>query len=308
MKIADSMCDAAISWYTRLSGATSASDWEAFIVWLEADVANARAYELVEHVDENLAGLKRDCAANDNSAYFSRRWPAMLGGGIVAGLVAMLAIPHLSPYMSSAVTQDIVTRAGEHRLVHIGPNTVTLNGDTHIVMTPGNTQRLKLIHGEARFRVQHDPAHPFVLVLGRGSVQDIGTVFNVVRDDSGVQVDIAEGSAAYTTPRGRLVASAGQSLRATADDSAVQMSHKDVALIGQWGGKQLSFRAERLDSVAREIARTTGIVLVVAPALADQRFTGTVQLAGASDAIAPRLASILGITAEHSAEGWQLKP
>ena len=46
--------DQAIAWHVR-QGGMSAADWQAFIAWLEADPAHARAFDRIALMDAALA-------------------------------------------------------------------------------------------------------------------------------------------------------------------------------------------------------------------------------------------------------------
>jgi transmembrane sensor len=117
-----------------------------------------------------------------------------------------VALPGSDPLPASCFN-EYTTAIGEQRPVPLPDgSTVTLNTNTDLFTCITAQERLvRLARGEAYFNVQHDP-RPFRVQSGRGSVQDIGTSFDVYRRPKDTQVSVIEGqvsvsdSAASATP------------------------------------------------------------------------------------------------------------
>src|SRR5712671_1200329 len=59
----------AVAWHLRLRGGAAAADWEAFVLWLEADPARSAAYDDVARADADLGPEAfPPIAANDDRA------------------------------------------------------------------------------------------------------------------------------------------------------------------------------------------------------------------------------------------------
>src|SRR6202034_3567232 len=72
---------------------------------------------------------------------------------------------------------------------------ITLGGDTKLVVRfAANVRTIKLDHGEAFFRVQHDPQRPFVVHAAGGTTTAVGTAFEVRQYANRVQVWVREGA------------------------------------------------------------------------------------------------------------------
>ena len=54
-------------------------------------------------------------------------------------------------------------------------------------------RNVKLIHGEAYFKVSRDPERPFYVYAGKGRVEAIGTEFSVRLNENEIDVTVAEG-------------------------------------------------------------------------------------------------------------------
>jgi transmembrane sensor len=71
---------------------------------------------------------------------------------------------------------------------------ITLGGDTKLaVRFTARVRTIELDHGEAFFRVQHDPQRPFVVHAAGGTTTAVGTAFEVRQYANRVQVWVREG-------------------------------------------------------------------------------------------------------------------
>jgi transmembrane sensor len=80
---------------------------------------------------------------------------------------------------------------------------LALNGGASIryISSDFNTNRkLELLRGEVFVKVKHDQQYPFVIDLGEVQARDIGTSFNVVRDQQDISVTVEEGEVALEQP------------------------------------------------------------------------------------------------------------
>jgi transmembrane sensor len=72
---------------------------------------------------------------------------------------------------------------------------ITLGGDTKLaVRFAAHVRTIELDHGEAFFRVQHDPQRPFVVHAAGGTTTAVGTAFEVRQYANRVQVWVREGA------------------------------------------------------------------------------------------------------------------
>lgn len=110
-------------------------------------------------------------------------------GGIAAALILAFAANYLffSHRLNRLVnkTASIEAPAGQHvRLALSDGTTVELNAKSKITYPPvfaGKERRVQL-EGEARFDVQHDHEHPFIVETFACDVEVRGTQFNVIAD------------------------------------------------------------------------------------------------------------------------------
>lgn len=304
----ETLREEAICWHVRIADG-SADDWEAFVDWLGADPAHAEAYDAIEAVDAEAGPAILEAqppmpqAANDDSPRPTRRW--WWGGGVAAS-VALAAIfgPGLvqrgDPY-------QVATLAGQTRTVALpSGDRIALNGNSSITLDHQNPRFAKLERGEAVFTIRHDPKAPFVVHVGEERIQDVGTVFNVVRDEDGVRVAVAEGSVLYNPESEAVTLAAGESLRDPGGNGAMIRTGVDPNAVGSWREGRLSYNATPLSLVAADLARAIGEKVKLDPVLESQRFTGTIKLDTDRARLFADLAILLNVRAEHSASGWKL--
>lgn len=180
---------------------------------------------------------------------------------------------------------------------------IELNTNTELeTQITKNSRSVRLIRGEAYFRIHHDETRPFVVVASGKRVTDLGTVFTV-RDDAGsVRVALLEGKASFDAGGKPVVMTPGDKIIATADRLTVSHDQPQtlVADLG-WRRGVVIFKRTSLAQVAAEFNRYNETKLVIAdPQIAELTVGGTfpannVELFG-------RMASeILGLHVVHRA-------
>jgi len=312
----------AVLWHIRLRDGDDVT-WDQFIAWLAEDPRHRIAYDRIEALDQALDPVLPDVmwreAANDTAddgrghalVRGARRggW-ALAGGLLVASLVAAVL---LGPSLASS-RYEVVTGPGDQRQIALdATTTIILNGSTRITLDRKDTRFAALTSGEALFKVHHDPVHPFTLALGDRRVEDIGTLFDVVRDTGGIRVAVAEGKVAYRTdgsgagPQGVPVA-AGQALSDPADNDTIRITPAPAGSVGGWRAGRLVFAGTALADVARDIGRSLGVRMTVAPAISRRPISGVITLAGRDGGQAQRLAAVLDITIVTGPDGWIMQP
>ena len=307
----------AIGWVLRLREA-GADDWQAFTSWLEADPRHAATYDRVSLADADaFEALRRNVRprsapiiAQSSAAYAARPSPPrrlLFGSVLAAALVASIGGGLL--LTQGADVYAVTTRPGEQRQLALADGTrVELNGDSRLLLDHRNPRFAELASGEANFTVTHNAGAPFELKTGEAVLRDVGTSFNVRRRGSVTEVAVAEGAVVYNPDHEAIMLARGDRLRDPDGSAAAERSHVAPGTVAQWRKGQLSFENERLEAVAAEISATSGVILTVAPRLADRRFTGSLALVDDHDALIRRLEPVLDVAAIKRGRGWRLVP
>ena len=224
---------------------------------------------------------------------------------MAAGLAA-LAIA--SPWMLSS-RYDVVTRPGEQRVVTLDAGTqATLNGATHVIFDHKDPRFASLVAGEALFQVRHDAGRPFILGVGGRRIQDIGTLFDVVRDTAQVRIAVAEGEVLYDPSHEAIKLSAGEALTAPLSQGPASITSTSAGEVGGWREGRLAYVGEPLSRVAAELSRALGVRIRVAPSLAGRPFSGALIFDRSHPEELRRLAPALNVALGATPDGWIMKP
>ena len=213
----------AIEWHVRLRDG-GPEDWNAFILWLEADPAHSDAYDRVKFADaaihpDMVPVVRSPVAANDESEEPARgHGPRGRIGFRAATLAAVaaifVAILVALPWLTAGPSRyEIATAAGERKNVELGEgSSAVLNGSTRLILDRDDARYAELAAGEATFTVRHDDARPFQVVAGDHRVLDAGTIFNLVHDRDRFSVEVIEGAVVYDPAGADVSLTAGQTL------------------------------------------------------------------------------------------------
>lgn len=305
--VTELIAEDARTWVIRLHDAAFA-DWDAFADWLEHDPAHLTAYNAALDTDATMAELFAQAPAPDlaqdvepEPAPSRGRFYWISGGAVAAALALVVGWTSLG---GPATRLEYATGPGEHREIALADGSkLVLNGATRVAMT--DTREAELIAGEALFEVRHDAAHPFVVKTGDAVLQDAGTVFNVVRDESGLRVAVAEGAVIYQPGANAVHLAPGDALSVPAS-GAPQLTRTVPADVGAWRGGQLVYRNATLDRVAADLSRNLGIRVRAGKGTEAIPFTGTLSTQGGPGAVIERLAALTGTRVTRAGKEWTL--
>lgn len=261
MAIDGGIREQALDWAVR-SGDPAFSEWEAFTLWLEADPAHARAYDEVCAATADAVELMAAAPANDDAVHDQTRsgqTRRRLIGSAAAAIALLVGV-----WAFNGQTQRdlyiVQTTPGETTRVTLDADThVELAGGTAVTFDRKDRRFARLEHGQALFTVHHDAAHPFEVTVGKERLIDIGTVFDVRRDDDGLSVAVSEGAVQYDPAGADVRVSPGEVLRRPAGSVDYTLTKMPVEQVGEWREGRLTFENASLQDVAAQLKRATGI-------------------------------------------------
>lgn len=289
----------AIIWHVRLRSADAAERC-AFDIWVK-DSRHAAAFEAIREADDL------------HSPAIETAWRTWLAGRrrfLAGGLVVMAATTLMVGLLNErADPYEVATAVGERRVVSLDAGThVTLNGGTRMRFDRHDPRVAALIHGEALFHVRHDAARPFRLDVAGRTVEDVGTVFNVVSDTGEVRVAVAEGAVIYNPAQEAIPLRPGKGLIDAATSDTIRLIDTPAASIGGWRNGQFRYAAAPLSNVATDLSRALGIRITAAPTIAGRPFTGAITLNGTGADQLTRLMPVLDVRLVRAPHGWAMKP
>jgi transmembrane sensor len=275
----------AIAWVARLSdpGAT-AEDRQVFEQWRAENPAHAHAYDKV-------ARVWQEPALDEAAAQIARRAPSgvrnprekRLVGWAVAACLAALLVGGLSLDLPTRLQADYHTAVGERRTIHLPDrSSVTLNTKTALAVAfDGEARRVRILKGEAFFKVERDLNRPFLVESEETVTRAVGTAFVVRHESNTDRVTVVEGTVEV---RARQASAAVQQLTAgmmiTAEAGRVEPPQSvDPSVVSAWLNGLLIVDGAPLTRVLDEIRRYhPGAILVMNRRLNEMRVTGTYKL------------------------------
>jgi len=283
------------AWMARLMAPDcTPADRAAFEDWLAQSPQNIEAWLEIERVQALSAQLRSDEMLRA-AVRAIRRTPARpFRPWVPAAAAAMLVVAVATIWWgyqpeTAAVPQHYATAMGEQSKVTLADGTVVLlDTGTQLTATFDSRERVvKLARGRAQFVVGHDAQRPFLVKAGLSTVRDIGTTFQVARDDGAVDVGLLEGRVDVRAKNDRAVAtlSPGEQVRVDAAGRIGPKTPLDVASARAWPQGDLVFKQRRLDELLAEMNRySKQQVRLADPALGGLTVSGVFH-AGDQDAL-----------------------
>lgn len=246
-----------------------------FEQWLAESPAHRQAYDEMQSLWGNMDTLKTHNVAGLSAAR-PRRWSngkTLLSALVLAGLLGGWWQDYNAPVTIYR------TGIGERRSVELADGShLQLNTDSRLQARLSWLRRdIELQQGEAMFSVAHQAWRPFTVHADNLHISDIGTVFNVRRQDGGVQVAVLDGEVELRAGRGwfgeALKAGFSRQLDRNGHWQPIEKANPEHTLA--WTNGQLLFDHTPLAEVISELERYHPVHFALAdPQLAHQTLSG----------------------------------
>lgn len=297
----------AAEWLLRLhEPGIDSLELNAWLEWTQSDPLNLDAFERIQDLESDLKALGRDRKAALLHEYLeagelvrpsrveagTRRWRYIaVAASLAAGVAALAYMTIRTPPTARPTSRYIASQAQNRQVMLPDGTRIELGARSRIqVAYRPDVRRVDLLAGEAFFHVRHNAQRPFVVRADGLRVKDIGTAFDVRRNDDQVVVKVAEGKvdvayaaqAPTSDARTRQVAApvsltAGQQVIANPHDGTLNAHHVQIDSIAAWRHGRLHFRDTPLAAVVANINRYASQQIILAdPAIGRLRYTGTV--------------------------------
>jgi transmembrane sensor len=270
--------------YLKARESDAEADWDAAYRWVELSPAHGVAFakaeagwELTERLRENAPPIGPEAIAGPAGrfeALFGRRAVAALLAVAVFGTAGTVAI------QKWAMVDRYRTAIGQERVFHLEDgSTVRLNTDSAIEVAMQSDQRqVRLLKGEARFDVAHNPARPFIVRAGDSTLRAVGTAFNVRLRPELTELTVIEGRVAVRDSGATVHMVAAGSAAAIRGGMVAVTQLEKVQLVQRsaWQTGVIQFDGETLDQAVAEFNRYRATPIVIGdPQLASIRIGGT---------------------------------
>ena len=295
----------AIAWTIRARD-PDFDDWDALTEWLEAEAAHCAAFQKLALLDDILPELMPTQTKRQwrQVIFQPSRWSAAGIGAIAAAFVAVIT---LSIFVAQPSYYSVETGLGEKRVIALDDGSqIELNGETQITLSKDDPRFAVLDHGEALFTVVHDDRDPFIVEVGDAVVQDAGTVFNIIRSGESTEVGVAEGLVIYNPDAEKVALAPGSGLRVAGRGRVPETFLISAAAVGSWNRNQLTYNDASMGRIAADLSRSLGQKISVDTPAKSMRFTGTINLTNDVGQFFGETASVLGVSAKRTKNGWIL--
>jgi transmembrane sensor len=269
-------------------GGWDAADQAALDAWMAESTLHRIAYLRLEGIvahTERLVALRpsragRSMMGSDGKITHRRFMLPLLIAASVA-LFVTVGVPFVNSLLQPPDRSFSTDVGGRTLLKFVDGTEIELNTDTAMRFRMTTAERtVWLEKGEAWFRVSHDAAHPFTVVVGKHRVTDLGTEFVVRRGLDGMEVALLNGRAMLNT-EGTPAAMLTPGDDAVATPVSVSVTRKTPQQLADaiaWRRGVLVFRRTKLADVVREFNRYNTTKLVIAdPSVADETISADIK-------------------------------
>jgi len=269
--------DQAIEWLVRLRRPElDPEDAASFAAWLQNDPGNPAAFDRAAALWELAGNLpaRRDTGvqpAQIDPVRVDQRFKSRIGRtGWALAATVLAAIAGLQIFNSADVYQ---TLEGEQQVISLEDGTrVWLNTDSKVLVDIGSSgpRSVTLEHGEAFFDVQRDTGRPFHVHSASGSVEVLGTRFNVWEHNASVAVDVESGKVRVFTKDQKRHVDLVEGQGALSDPAAEDLNVGTARRLESWRHGRIVYDSVPLDEVVQDLDR----YLPGSIALADEKLGG----------------------------------
>lgn len=292
------IAERAREWVRRLAAdEIDAAQLDALKAWLADDPAHAQAFERERGFWQDLAPYRAlfsqsvQALPRVEGRATRRRWSRsaarrVLLSAIAASLVLVVAGPSLLLHLRA----DHLTGVGEVRSFALPDRSTAVldTGSAIAVHYAGGERRIELLRGRAWFNVAHGDLRPFRVAALGGVTQDIGTAFEVVREDDAAAVSVSDGAVQLIAAPGAtpLLLRAGQQARYRAGTTQ-RLAGAAADRIAAWRNGELLIDDMPLgDAIAKIASYRSGLTLMWADTADKPRVSGVFRTDRPDDALA----------------------
>ena len=260
--------ETAIYWVARVrSGECSNTEREALSIWLCQDESHRQEYQKIQ---DWLTRMRQSAPDTFSEMENARRFRATSRPRlrVIATSLVFMLMGGFWVAIDSQSGETYRTGKGERISFCMSDGTqITLNTDTELVLrTSWFSRRVNLLRGEALFTVAHDTGKSFEVIAVGGTIRDLGTRFDVHREDNVVSVTVLEGSVEVWTDQERdaRLLGANDQISYDASGGITPIVKADAESVTAWSVGRILFRRTPLPKIFSEVARYHDVRIDVA--------------------------------------------
>lgn len=278
--------DQALDWLLRVQQAPLDADLRAQLThWCAADEANAKAYRKAERVWQLTGQLAPTTAAPPTTLATPPARPAARPRRVrrwAAAAIAACLVVALAPGLLLRWQADYRTGVGETRDITLSDGSVVQldSGSAIAVDIAANHRDVRLLAGQAFFKVMPDKRKPFHVWTQTLRVTVTGTAFNVDATQDDPSVAVQEGSVNVAERKAnRLLASLVPGQRLQVHAGRTELTTFAPSQTAAWRQGQLIADDLPISEVLSQVRRyAPGLIVLRDQQLGAQRVTGVYDL------------------------------
>ena len=276
----------ASEWVQRLNESTAQTVVDQWMQWCKSDPLNLPAFERIQATWDALSQTRGTASYSPESVH--RRMHRNRLIALAASVVLIVGMAGWLALRYSGV-QVLDTAVGQQRRITLSDGSrLDLAPDSRVTTRFTLMRReVQLQRGQAFFAVAPGAVRPFVVRVKSLTVTAVGTAFDVRIDPTDTVVTVSDGR--VTVAPGTRTANAGprtdtETVRVGGGQRVIfsrsarrlSVTSVDPKVAESWRDGRLQFVGESLEDVVGVVNRYSARRIVVAPALEQRRFTGTV--------------------------------
>ncbi|MSU73479.1 MAG: DUF4880 domain-containing protein [Opitutus sp.] len=196
----------AAQWLARRDRGLSPCEQDGYLQWLRQDPRHGEAlgrHEATLRRMMRLGDWQPALSDDPNPDLFAprRRWQWLVASfGAAAALLVAGALWWQGPGTDAPPPGTSYVRVNERQALPDGSIVELKDGSQIAIEFSPTERRVRLTGGEAHFTVAKNPDRPFVVEAAGINVRAVGTIFNVRRDATAVDVLVTEGRVKVESP------------------------------------------------------------------------------------------------------------
>jgi ferric-dicitrate binding protein FerR (iron transport regulator) len=171
-------------------------------------------------------------------------------------------------------------RSGQYQLVLADGSRVWLNNVSSLRFPTTFTgkERVVELSGEAYFEVAKDAARPFIVKIGKESVEVLGTSFNIMAypEEGGTQTTLVNGAVRVKTSGNTVELQRDEQARVNANGGLTVLRHVNAEDIASWRNGFFYFGRASFEAIMRQLARWYNIEVVYEGKVPQMEFGGKI--------------------------------
>ena len=241
------------------SGECSAEQLKQIKRWLAEDKLHTEYFRELElqHQQIRYSSMGEEALLSQRNSKQSKKRRPSIKYWLSAACIAIVSGIFLLLHLQMPTVVEYKTALGEVAEFSLPDGSgIILGAKSRVALVFTETERrVTQVEGDAVYRVSKDPERPFIVSANGTDVRVLGTIFEVARRNSALQVTVAEGHVSVTNTQFSEELVADQFLRVEENGSFSNIITTDAKQFASWRQQRFMFQQISLAEVVNVINR-----------------------------------------------------